>query len=436
MTTPKGDANPFSVRTIAILLIVAIVSFSGVVVLSGWAPDLRRRDTAGTHPFSTSALGFNGLVKLLEARGDEVSVSQHKHLLSTRSNGLMIITLSNYATMSQLSDPVPTGKTLIVLPKWSGSSDPFNIKRQGDTRLLSADDVQFVLSGLSELNGMPVPDYESYDYMDEEATEPEAAPEPDTTITRIPVSKDRAISFGDVKIWPDMELQTVQSATLIPVISRGGQILLAKTPYAETYILTDPDVFHTFGLARYENAALATQIIDYVRAGSGEPIYLDASLHGFELSSNLLKMAFDVPFLGATLLALASAGLLGWAALVRFGPTLREERVIALGKEALANNSAALFTMARREGEISKGYLSLIRRRAARDVNAPKSMQDAELSALFDRLGPEKQSGKTFSQMEAGFNAAAASRDDLMNKARALFRWRRDVIGSKMNADK
>jgi hypothetical protein len=432
MNDMNSTPNPFSVRTITIMLTVAIISFASVLALSGWAPELRRKDTAGPHPFSTSSLGFQGLVRLLEARGDSVSVSQHSQLLATRTGGLMIITLPPYGTLAQLDDPAPSGRTLIVLPKWDGQGDPFNIKRQGDTDILTLEDVQRALIGLEQISGMPVPDY-SYDAADDDV---DAIAATDTQVSRMEVSSSSATRFGDTSVWPDLGLQTITSSTLLPVIAHDGKILLAKTPYADTYILTDPDVFHTFGLARYENAALATRIIDYVRGNPAEPIYLDASLHGFELSNNLLKMAFDIPFLGATLIGMASALLLGWAALVRFGSAAREERVIALGKQALADNSAALFTMARREKEIAKGYLSLIRRRAARDVNAPRSLQESGLSALFDKLGPEKQSGKSFSQLEAGFDTPLGSRDDMMNKARALFRWRRDVIGSKLNADK
>jgi hypothetical protein len=52
---------------------------------------------------------------------------------------------------------------------------------------------------------------------------------------------------------------------------------------------------------------------------------------------------------------------------------------------------------------------------------------------LFDRLGPEEVSGKTFSQIEAGLRGPAASREDLMHKARDLWRWRRDILRRSMN---
>ena len=147
-------------------------------------------------------------------------------------------------------------------------------------------------------------------------------------------------------------------------------------------------------------------------------------------------MVFDIPFLGATLTALATAGLLGWAAFIRFGPPVTEGRAIALGKQALADNSAGLITMARRETRMAPGYLNMIRRRVAREIGAPRNLTEAQLSELFDRLGQDTQSGKQFTEMEAGLRQPSANREDLMNKARDLYRWRKGIIGRSVNERK
>jgi hypothetical protein len=97
------------------------------------------------------------------------------------------------------------------------------------------------------------------------------------------------------------------------------------------------------------------QMINMMRYSDDEPIIFDATLHGFTRSENLLQMMFDIPFLGVTLVALAAALLLGWAASIRFGPPARETRAIALGKQALADNSAGLVSMARRETRMAPG---------------------------------------------------------------------------------
>ena len=175
------------------------------------------------------------------------------------------------------------------------------------------------------------------------------------------------------------------------------------------------------------------QLVDFLRYDADEPILLDATLHGFERTENLLKMMFSVPYIGVTLVALAAALLLGWAATIRFGPPLTEARAIALGKQALADNSAGLVTMARREARMAQGFLALVRRRLAREIGAPRSLNEAQVSELFDRLGPDTETGRVFSQMEAELKEPATGRDDLLAKTRALYRWRKEVIRRTLN---
>ena len=396
----KTSSSPFAARTVAVLLTIAIVSFGAVMVLAGRAPELRDRNHAGDHPFSTSALGFNGVVQLLEDQGYPVEVSRLEHRLEGRDCGVMVVTLSPWGMGSKLQDLTLQPTTLIVLPKWIGETDRLNKKRQRDTRFMAARSLNDLLDQL-ELDG---------------------------EIGRIDVPNRTGTPFGDMALRPDLKMQVVRSDSLVPIVETKDGILLGKLVDRDIYILTDPDLLNTFGLAERENARFAVQLMDWLRYDEAEPIIFDAALHGFVRSENLLQMMFDIPFIGATLAALAAAFLLGWAALVRFGPTAREGRVIALGKQALVDNSAGLFTMARRETRLAPGYLIMMRRRVAREIAAPKTMTEAQLSALFDRLGPEDQSGKTFSQIERGLRGPSANREELMTRARELYRWRRDIL--------
>jgi hypothetical protein len=394
-----NTGSPFAARTVAIMLTIAIVSFGAVMVLAGWSPELRDRNHAGEHPFSTSAIGYNGFVQLLEDQGYPVEVSRLESRLTSRDWGVMVLTLPAWGA-GDLENTVLQPTTLIVLPKWNGETDPFNNKRQRDTKFTDASAVNDLLGKLNVTG----------------------------EIGRIDVPRLTETPFGDMKLKPDVKMQVIKSDTLIELAGTEDGILLGKMPDSDIYILADPDMLNTFGLADRENARFAVQLMDWVRYDAAEPIIFDATLHGFVRSENLMQMMFDIPYVGATLAALAAAFLLGWAALVRFGPTVRDGRVIALGKQALVDNSAGLFTMSRRETRMAPGYLAMMRRRVAREIAAPKTMTEAQLSDLFDRLGPEEQSGKRFSQMEAGLRGPSASREELMTKARELYRWRRDIL--------
>ncbi|MEH6810548.1 MAG: DUF4350 domain-containing protein [Hyphomonas oceanitis] len=394
-----NTGSPFAARTVAIMLTIAIVSFGAVMVLAGWSPELRDRNHAGDHPFSTSAIGYNGIVQLLEEQGYPVEVSRLESRLGNRDWGVMVLTLPARGA-GDLENTVLQPTTLVVLPKWNGETDPFNTKRQRDTKFTDASAVNDLLGKLNVTG----------------------------EIGRIDVPRLTETPFGDMKLKPDVKMQVIKSDTLVEIAGTEDGILLGKMADEDIYILADPDMLNTFGLAERENALFAVQLMDWIRYDEAEPIIFDATLHGFVRSENLMQMMFDIPYIGATLAALAAAFLLGWAALVRFGPTVRGARVIPLGKQALVDNSAGLFTMSRRETRMAPGYLAMLRRRVAREIAAPKTMTEAQLSDLFDRLGPEEQSGKRFSQMEAGLRAPAASREELMTKARELYRWRRDIL--------
>lgn len=400
-----GSGSPFSARVLAILIAIGVISFGAVLVMAGWAPELRDRNRAGDHPYSTSALGFNGLARLLESAGYPSKVSRLESDLSDRPWGLMIITLPAYGSARVLEDVTLAPTALVVLPKWRGRTDPSAPARQIDTSFIPARDLN--------------------DRMDRIY--------PGAEILRIDTPPVMETPFGAVIIKPDVRLQLLKSPSLETVIGAGGGALLAYDPKRNIYILSDPDVFHTFGLSQRENARFALQLIDFLRRDSSEPVLIDATLHGFQRSENLLKMMFSVPYIGATLVALAAALLLGWAAMIRFGPPAREERAIALGKQALADNSAGLVTMARREARMAPGFLALVRRRLAREIGAPRTLTETQLSDMFDRLGPDPETGRTFSQMEAGLKQPATSRDDLLTKVREVYHWRKEIIRRTMN---
>ncbi|MCA8900255.1 MAG: hypothetical protein KDA53_03310 [Hyphomonas sp.] len=406
--TAAGSGSPFSARVVGILIAVAVFSFAAVMVLAGWAPELRDRNEAGDHPYSTSAIGYNGFVQLLQDQGFDVEISLLPRDLESYKWGTRIVTVPQRMHDDKLEAYTPTSTTLIVLPKWIGLTDWQNPKYQKDTRFADARDLNDLLEGL-KIEG---------------------------EIGRIDVPDLVATPFGDMALKPDVKMQVIVSDDLEPVVEAGDGMLVGRLYGEDVYFLADPDMINTFGLSELENARFAVQLVNFIRYEEGEPVIFDATFHGFERSENLLQMMFDVPFIGVTLLAFASALLLGWAAAIRFGPPLREQRVIALGKQALADNSAGLVTMTRRETRMAPGYLAMMRRRAAADIGAPKTLSETQLSALFDRLGPEEQSGKSFTEIAANLRTHAPNRETLLTAARDLWRWRHDILRRSMNDPK
>ncbi|MEO0882887.1 MAG: hypothetical protein AAFY34_09140 [Pseudomonadota bacterium] len=384
-------------RSVLLIIAIALMSFSAVITLLAWGPDLARNDRAGAHPYSSSAIGYGGLVKLLELRGDNISISRAPQEIERFDRGLMVLT-PGWRDQALDDDVFPADPTLIILPKWWGIMDTRNKRHQRDI-------------GLRGTNAAvdAIRPFESQ------------------------VSARRSEPPGKLKtpygtFHPKFEetLQLVQSKMLLPIISVEDGLILSRIPDTEIYVLSDPDLANTFGLANADNAKLMLSILDDIRSTPDTPIIFDATLHGFERSSSLLKSLLDVPFIGATITAIAAMLLLGWTALVRFGSPVREDRAIALGKQALTDNTAGLFAMTRRETRMAPGYLTLSRKAAARDLGAPKGLSERELTNLFDRMGEDRQSGRKWSDLAKDLQTSSLTREDLLDKAQRIWRWRKE----------
>jgi hypothetical protein len=138
-----------------------------------------------------------------------------------------------------------------------------------------------------------------------------------------------------------------------------------------------------------------------------------------------LKLAFEPPFLPLTLALLLAAILAGLHGAFRFGPETEPGRAIAFGKAALVENSASLFRIARREHRAAPAYADLIRERAARETGADSALHGPELDSYLDRLSAPD--GPRFSTLAAQASEAR-TRSDLLETARALTQWKKDLI--------
>ncbi|MEM7494435.1 MAG: hypothetical protein AAF296_13730, partial [Pseudomonadota bacterium] len=233
--------------------------------------------------------------------------------------------------------------------------------------------------------------------------------------------------FGRIDVSVDETMQVIKSKQVISIVTTPEGSLLSRIPETNIYILSDPDMLNTFGLARPENARFALGLFDYLQPYQGAPIAFDATVHGFERTSNLLRIIFDIPFLGATLIAFATMLLVGWGATVRFAPSQQEGRVIAFGKQALADNSAGLIAMTQRENTMAPRYLETSRRALRRQFGLPKNTDPETLTNLLNALTKQREGNSTFETNADPLEAPALNREDLTEKAQRLWRWRKEM---------
>jgi hypothetical protein len=227
---------------------------------------------------------------------------------------------------------------------------------------------------------------------------------------------------------PIDQLQTLGGDPDPMVKDACGRAILSESADGRLFVLSDPDLLNTQGLKDLSTARAGVALVQMLRKGDG-PIVFDVTLNGFKRSRNLLKLAFQPPFLGATLCLAAAALLMALQALTRFGAPRRAGRAIALGKQALADNSAGLIRLARREPRMAGRYLDLTRAAVAKALGAGR-LNEAELTALLDRVAERAGAHHRLFALAAEAKTVK-DRAGLMRLARNLYQWKTEMIGER-----
>ena len=205
---------------------------------------------------------------------------------------------------------------------------------------------------------------------------------PDLSPLPAPAEIERVVSLQTVSgehvapVWTDDYGRIVLGRiTVHPAYADGARAYDGSTDHyedgidydayvpSEIYVLADPDLLNTMGLARLANARAAAGLM--AGLSNGRPVRFDLTEFGYARPQNLLTVALEPPFLAATLAGLSAALILALHAGVRFGPPMREVGGFALGKAALADNTAALLTASDKVGTLGPRYAKLARGRMA-----------------------------------------------------------------------
>jgi hypothetical protein len=208
----------------------------------------------------------------------------------------------------------------------------------------------------------------------------------------------------------------------------------------ETYILADPDLINTMGLKDVRTARAGVGILRILRddrsvrqayrQDAGRTIAFDVTLNGFARSRSVLKLAFEAPFVGATLCLVVAALLMGLHAAARFRAVRRGERALALGKDALIDNSAGLIRMAKREPALAPRYGELQRAAAIKALGGLRAggsrLEGQALTDFLDRQGERFGAADSASRLEEE-TRTVRSLGDLMKVAAKWHQWRLEM---------
>lgn len=400
---PAPAANPFRPGMVMALIAVAVFSLSALGALTAWAPELNKGDDGGDHALSRSAVGYAAIVALLKSMDRPVLLSRGV-LRGAAQDGLLILTPPLGRDDEALQGlRWETGSVLVVLPKWEVAAD-FNHRgwvREGG--LLPAE---------AALSVLPA-DVRQGLVLSQTTT---------TVAPRLTGAGGQVLATGA----PVRSLRTLSGPGWTPVVfDANGRSLLLAHDETGLYVLSDADLLNTQGMDDPAKARAALALLEAL-GPADQAVAFDLSLHGFTRPRSVLRLFLEPPLLGFTVCLLFAAGLVGWQAMIRFQPHRHSRRAVALGKKALADNTAALVRLARREHRMATPYAELVRAQAARAVAAPSNLSRDALTALLDRLARRQGTEQTFADLSAQAEQAKTP-GELMNIARSLTRWKLEM---------
>ena len=396
----ENDAgeSAFHGRTMLLVTGIGILAFIATLVLGAYAPDLRSGHDGGAHALSNAATGFSGLVRLAEATGRNPSIIRSEQDLA--SEDLAVVTPEDSATnLGKVLDARSSRTTLIVLPKWETTGDPVHA---GWVRVIGLFPSIVPQGVLAPRIALKIAQSRS---------------------SHEPLSNVALAAPADMHFLAPAIVQTMSGSSIKPLITtRSGAIILAKVADRPLYVLSDPDLINNHGMGNEQQARSALAMLDFLNSTGAKSVLFDVTANGLGRSRSPLKLAFDAPFLGVTLIIFAAMLLAAWQALVRFGPITKRERAIAFGKAALVDNSAALIRKAGREPHLGSRYVEVVRERAAELFRIAPTLDPEMLDARLDELNPERS-------FTAAAKAArdAQTREELVLAAQSLNHWIEEV---------
>ena len=451
-------ASPFSRAGMLAILVVGFGVFLAILYLiaSGdTGPENSRNGRA--HAMSNGLNGYSALVELVEADGFDVKRSRRASGLDT--SDLLVLTPPRQMDPEELTRIIERreyiGPTLVILPKWNALPSSFLTWVEPTEEIK---DGWVLLSGISapqwaqqeegllalglKEGGMPGAQ-DADDALPSAFVEAVTGETDETTAAkRQRVLTDNPQTFRSLfpldafsgslptslgfYSEPDVSREPLildQAGRMIAFSYEGATYFEDPDErYAEDFAATnwvvfvvEPDLMNNWGLADETRAMTALSLVRSMDWGDVDSVVFDLTLNGFGGTMNLLTLAFQPPFLAATICLLLAMLIVGWRAFLRFGPATALERETAFGKARLVTNGADLIVRAGRLRLLAEPYITLSAHRMARSLGIAKPEPEAIDTALAVRA-PGEPSFTT--RANALRNATKPS--DILRAARAL----------------
>lgn len=482
----KGAGRPgissvlFRPITLISLILIGFFAFGALIVLGGFAKDLRKAPPGQATPRSVSAVGYKAYMNYLERLDYDLRETRGKREYFNREDRLVIYTPSRpTGRLERILEDEGEAVNLVILPKWSveqmmpqpGEEAQTGWARKNRRGLYSEASFASLMEDLPVVrrDGNPSPDAQVFfnvpqtrslpngyqpdfinlQYFDLDAYWPvyieelrearrletekrrreEAEAKGETYEPKEKKKKDSQsgdAESGDTK--EDVTEIEEKAPDPLPqheiILKIDGRPVLIQLEDTQTYILSEPDLVNTMAFQTQGGAQLSNAILDEIIRDAD--VYamtadFDVSLHGIEANRNIIKLMVTPPFLAATLCLLAAGGLVAWQGFNRFGDPARVRPDYAQGPVSLAETAAEFMGIANRAHKTGEDYAELIRRQVAAELGYKNSTSD-HVNTLLDAREKRLEIQPPFADLKQAI--AGADTQSYGQYARALTTWR------------
>ncbi|WP_408589634.1 DUF4350 domain-containing protein [Novosphingobium sp.] len=434
----SGGPSPFARGTLIGIVLIGLLAF--VALLYALGNQGGPLNNGGGHAGGRGLNGYAALAAMLEADGMEVQRIRSKQALA--QPGLLVLTPPADADGSKIAQIVEArrriGPTLVVIPKWLVL--PVNRKnwfdpqrRKGWTRTAGtdapewkgfADNVTVSIGRAAEKGRWQSVD-KSTGTGNGTGTQSGHLPAPATVETGSGKGLIPLVTTADGR----MLAAYAEDAGVYPELDRWADMQGGDDTdlYPLVYVF-EPDLLDNWGMADRATGLLAYRLIMASAMTRTQPVMFDLTLNGLGANRNLLTLAFEPPFLAATLCLLLALVAVVWRAFLPFGPRLIRAREIAAGKTALVGTSAALVRRAGRLHLIAAPYADASRERLVLALGLPRGRLRAQSETAIDAAQARRGiPGPRYSDLAAALRAARHPHD-LARSARALQNLEKELV--------
>jgi hypothetical protein len=428
----------FAKRGVLALVVVGTLAFLALLYAIGTDRMSGSENNGEAHAASKGLTGYAALVRLLEAEGYAVSSSRTEATLDEPA--LLVLTPPQWTDGEDLAELIEKrrayGPTLVILPKWFTAPTEDEQAKPG----------WVVLGGAGADFWDLIVNEKTIEAKLTESKQPERRVWESAAGNKGELPASNAIQFLDSNaVLASEPLVTSRGRVLAALFTRGerpaggedvdpAQELDENAGYERwraaereawrVTVVAEPDLLNNWGMADAARARAALQLVEAAAGGQNLPIVFDLTTNGLGQSRNLLTLAFEPPFLAATLCLLVALLLVGWRAFRRFGPAMAEEHAFAFGKAQLVENGGGVIQRTGRMQLLTRPYAALVEGRMARKLGLRARSEGGDreiLDKMLARRGLEPASPRL-----AALESARHS-NDIIRAARALHSLERTI---------